>query len=121
MVGGAECSSRVSAADRPAPTCVGRRDAPRRRSGHPCGGRLSFVGVATRRYSYGMMAKEKLLEQAPGWTDAQAIAALRAVETQGGLAAYFDDEAKLPANELDGRDDRWAEANARKAVREEPW
>ena len=83
--------------------------------------RLSFVGVATRRYSFGMTAKEKLLEEAPGWTDAQAIAALRAVETQGGLAAYFDEEAKLSANELDGREDRWAEANAREAVREEPW
>jgi hypothetical protein len=39
--------------------------------------RLSFVGVATRRYSFGMTAKEKLLEEAPGWTDAQAIAAAR--------------------------------------------
>jgi hypothetical protein len=44
-----------------------------------------------------------------------------AVETQGGLAAYFDEEAKLSANELDGREDRWAEANAREAIREEPW
>ena len=68
-----------------------------------------------------MTAKEKLLEEAPGWTDAQAVAALRAVETQGGLAAYFDDEAKLSADELDRREDRWAEANAREAIREEPW
>jgi hypothetical protein len=68
-----------------------------------------------------MTAKEKLLEEAPRWTDAQAVAALRAVETQGGLAAYLDDEAKLSANELDRREDRWAEANAREAVREEPW
>jgi hypothetical protein len=83
--------------------------------------RLSFVRVATRRYSFGMTAKEKLLEEAPGWTDAQAIAALRAVETQGELAAYFDDEAKLSANELDDRENRWAEANAREAVHEEPW
>jgi hypothetical protein len=83
--------------------------------------RLLFVGVATRRYSFGMTAKEKLLEEAPGWTDAQAIAALRAVENQDGLAAYFDEEAKLSANELDRREDRWAEANAREAVREEPW
>jgi hypothetical protein len=82
--------------------------------------RLSFVGVATRRYSFGMTAKEKLLEEAPGWTDAQAIAA-RAVETQSGLAAYFNEEAKLSANELDRREDRWAEANAREAVREDPW
>lgn len=83
--------------------------------------RLSFVGVATRRYSFGMTAKEKLLEEAPGWTDAQAIAALRAVETQDGLAAYLDEEAKLSSNELDRREDRWAEANAREAVREESW
>ncbi len=80
-----------------------------------------FVGVATRRYSFGMTAKEKLLEEAPGWTDAQAVAALRAVETQDGLAAYFDEETKLSADELDRREDRWAEANAREAVREEPW
>ncbi len=68
-----------------------------------------------------MTAKEKLLEEAPGWTDAQVIVALRAVEIQSGLAAYFDNEAKLSTNELDGREDRWAEANAREAVREEPW
>jgi hypothetical protein len=68
-----------------------------------------------------MTAKERLLEEAPAWTDAQAIAALRAVETQGGLAAYFDEEAKLSPAELDGCEDRWAEANAREAVREEPW
>ena len=83
--------------------------------------RLVFVGVAARRYSFGMTAKEKLLEEAPGWADAQATAALRAVETHGGLAAYFDDEAKLSADELDRREDRWAEANAREAVRGEPW
>jgi hypothetical protein len=83
--------------------------------------RLSLVDIATCRYPFGMTAKEKLLEEAPGWTDAQAIAALRAVETQGGLAAYFDEEAKLSTNELDGRGDRWAEANVREAVREEPW
>lgn len=83
--------------------------------------RPSFVGVATRRYSFGMTAKEKLLEEAPRWTDAQAIAALRAVENQDELAAYFDEETKLSADELDKREDRWAEANAREAVREEPW
>jgi hypothetical protein len=68
-----------------------------------------------------MTAKEKLLEEAPRWTDAQAIAALRAVENQDELAAYFDEETKLSADELDKREDRWAEANAREAVREEPW
>jgi hypothetical protein len=68
-----------------------------------------------------MTAKERLLEEAPGWTDAQAVAALRAVETQAELAAYFDDEAKLSDNDLNGHEDRRAEANAREAVREEPW
>jgi ABC-type multidrug transport system ATPase subunit len=43
------------------------------------------------------------------------------VEAQSGLAAYFDEEEKLPAGELDAREDRWAEMNAREAVREEPW
>jgi hypothetical protein len=68
-----------------------------------------------------MTAKEKLLEEAPRWTDAQATAALHAVEVQTGLAAYFDEEAKLSTSEFDAREDRWAEANAREAVREEPW
>jgi hypothetical protein len=68
-----------------------------------------------------MTAKEKLLEEAPRWTDAQATAALHAVEVQTGLAAYFDEEAKLSTSEFDVREDRWAEANAREAVREEPW
>jgi hypothetical protein len=65
--------------------------------------------------------KEKLLEQAPRWTDAQATAALRVVEAQAGLATYLDEEITLSRKELDARENRWAEANAREAVREEPW
>jgi hypothetical protein len=65
-------------------------------------------------------AKEKLLEEAPRWTDAQATAALRVVQAQTRLAAYFDEEERS-AEELDAREDRWAEANAREAIREEPW
>jgi hypothetical protein len=68
-----------------------------------------------------MTAKEKLLEEAPRWTDAQATAALRVVEAQAGLAAYLDEEEQLSTKELDAREDRWAEANAREAIREEPW
>jgi hypothetical protein len=68
-----------------------------------------------------MTAKEKLLEEAPLWTDAQATAALRVVEAQSGLAAYFDEEERSTEEELDAREDRWAEANAGEAIREEPW
>ena len=68
-----------------------------------------------------MTAKEKLLERAPLFTEAQATAALRVVETHAELAAYFDEEAKLSRDELNKREDAWAETNAREAVREEPW
>jgi len=62
-------------------------------------------------------AKEKLLQQAPQWNDAQATAALRVVEAHDELASYLDDET-LSADE---REDRWAKANAREAIREERW
>lgn len=61
-----------------------------------------------------MTAKEKLLQQAPQWNDAQATAALRVVEAHHELASYLDEEA--PSTE-----DRWATANAREAIREERW
>ncbi len=64
-----------------------------------------------------MTAKEKLLQQAPQWNDAQATAALRVVEAHDELASYLDEKA-LSANE---REDRWATANAREAIREERW
>ncbi len=68
-----------------------------------------------------MTAKEKLLEAAPLWTDAQATAALRVVESQAGLTAYFDHETALSAEDANAREDGWAQANAREAIREEPW
>ena len=66
-------------------------------------------------------AKEKLLERAPNWTEVQAEAALRVVEAQIELADHLDDEAKLSAQEIEAREDRRAEDNAREAIREEPW
>jgi len=68
-----------------------------------------------------MTAKELLLERAPGWTEAQAVAALRVVDAQSELTAFFDGESKLSDTERDARDDRWAESSAREAIREEPW
>jgi hypothetical protein len=68
-----------------------------------------------------MTAKELLLKQAPRWTDAQATAALRVVASETELDTYLDEESKLSADELDAREDRWALANAREAIREEPW
>lgn len=64
-----------------------------------------------------MTAKEKLLQQAPRWNDAQATAALRVVEAHDELAAYLDDDS-LSAQE---HEDRWAKANAQEAIREERW
>jgi|GEM_PF-1402164 len=68
-----------------------------------------------------MTAKELLLKEASHWTDAQATAALRVVASQAELDTYLDEESRLSADELDAREDRWAEANAREAIREEPW
>jgi hypothetical protein len=68
-----------------------------------------------------MTAKERLLEEAPLWTDAQATAALRVVEAQTGLAAYFDEETELSDEDADAQEDNWAQANAHEAIREEPW
>jgi hypothetical protein len=41
------------------------------------------------------------------------------VETE--LATYLDAEARLPPGERDAREDGWAAANAREAIREEQW
>jgi len=68
-----------------------------------------------------MTAKEKVLERAPSWTEAQATAVLAVVEAQAELEAYFEAEAKLTPSELKAREDRRAEANARELIREEPW
>lgn len=69
----------------------------------------------------GVTAKEKLLERAPELTEVQAEAMLRVLKAQDELEAYFEAEAKLSDEEIAAREDRWAEANARDAVREEPW
>ena len=65
-----------------------------------------------------MTAKEKVLEQAPSWTEAQATAVLAVVEAQRKLEAYFEAEAKLTPSELKAREDRRAEANAREMIAE---
>jgi hypothetical protein len=69
----------------------------------------------------GMTAKERLLQEAPRWSEAQATAALRVVEAQRELVEYFDAEAKMTPSELKVREDQRAEANARALIREEPW
>ena len=68
-----------------------------------------------------MTAKEQLLNEAQGWTDEQATAALRVVRANSELETYLEAEAKLSDEELDAREDRWAEASAREAIRDEPW
>ncbi len=68
-----------------------------------------------------MTAKEQVLEQAPSWTEAEARAALRVIEAHARLATYLDEEAQLSNDELDAREDAWAEENARQAIREERW
>lgn len=65
-----------------------------------------------------MTAREKVLEQAPSWTEAQATAVLAVVEAQRKLEAYFEAEAKLTPSELKAREDRRAEANARELIAE---
>lgn len=64
-----------------------------------------------------MTAKEKLLQQATEWNDAQATAALRVVEAHDELASYLAKET----SSADEREDQWATANAREAIREERW
>lgn len=70
---------------------------------------------------WSMTAKERVLELAPQWSEAQAAAALRVVQAQDELTEYFEAEAKLTPEQLQARDDRRAEANARALIREEPW
>lgn len=68
-----------------------------------------------------MTAKEQLLERAPELTEAQAEAVLRVLKAQDELQAYFEEEARLSDQEIAAREDRWADASAREALREEPW
>lgn len=88
-------------------------------------GPVSAHGTAALSVSHrtlaGMSAKEKLLARAPAWTEAEATAALRVVEAHAQLPACLDDEAQLSSDELDAREDAWAEQNAREAIREERW
>jgi predicted phage-related endonuclease len=66
-------------------------------------------------------AKEQLLKEAPGWSEATAAAVLRVVEAQSKLEAWFDRESKLSPEQVQEREARWARANARDLIREEPW
>jgi hypothetical protein len=50
-----------------------------------------------------------------------ATAAVRGVKAQVELARYLDDEAKLSSHTVAERENAWAEANTREAIREEPW
>ncbi len=88
------------------------------------------MGVETSKVSassddgariWSMTAKEKLLERAPELTEVQAEAMLRVLKAQDELEVYFNEEAELSEEEVAAREDRWAEANAREAIREEPW
>ena len=79
------------------------------------------AAAASRIRIPAVTAKEKLLERVPDMTEAQATAALRVVDAQERLTAYFEEEARLSDDEIAARDDRWAESNARDAIREEPW
>jgi hypothetical protein len=74
-------------------------------------------GSNSRGTIQAMTAKEKLLQQAPQWNDAQATAALRVVEAHDELASYLDKET----SSADEDEDSWATANAREAIREERW
>ena len=66
-------------------------------------------------------AKEKLLELLPKLTEAQAERVLHAIEQNAALAGFLDAEAKLSPAEFAAREDAWAAASARDAVREQPW
>jgi len=68
-----------------------------------------------------MTAKEQLLKDAPGWSEATATAVLRVVKAQSKLDAWFERESKLSPEEVRAREARWARSNARELIREEPW
>jgi hypothetical protein len=68
-----------------------------------------------------MTAKEKLLELLPKLTEAQAERVLHAIKQNAALAGYLDAEAKLSPAELAARENAWAAASARDAVRQQPW
>lgn len=68
-----------------------------------------------------MTAKEQVLKEAPDWSEATATAVLRVVEAQNKLEAWFERESKLSPEDVRAREARWARANARDLIREEPW
>ena len=42
---------------------------------------------------WGMTARERVLKEAPGWSEATAVAVLRIVESQKKLERWFEEEA----------------------------
>lgn len=68
-----------------------------------------------------MTSKEKVLKEAPDWSEAVATAVLRVVDSQARLEAWFEAESQLTPVELKAREDRRADADARELIREEPW
>lgn len=69
----------------------------------------------------GVTAKEQVLKEAPEWSEATATAVLLVVEAQSKLEAWFERESKLSPEDVRAREARWARANARDLIREEPW
>ncbi len=69
-----------------------------------------------------MTAKEKVLEQAPQWTEEQAEAALVAAEGRDERAKVGEAIAagyrRVPQT---AEEDAWAEGNAREAISQERW
>jgi hypothetical protein len=55
-----------------------------------------------------MTAKEKLLKDAPGWSEATAVAVLRVVESQAKLERWLEDETP---EDVEARAQRGAEAS----------
>lgn len=70
---------------------------------------------------WGMTAKERVLKEAPGWSESTATAVLRVVEAQAKLERWFEAESQLSPEQVRAREARLAEANARDLIREEPW
>lgn len=78
----------------------------------PCNNTVTALeSVVGRGTMDAMTAKEKLLAEAPRWSEAQATTALQAAERESELAAYLDAEAQLSPTERDARENGWAAAN----------
>jgi hypothetical protein len=59
-----------------------------------------------------MTAKEKVLEQAPDWTEEQAAAALRAAESTSGSILVEDKRPAEPSSDSDEESDELSEDDA---------